>query len=222
MKSPSSQRIKGYASINYRLSSNPKYPASADDPSKNAKHPDHINDVSEAIIFLEENYNISNAGYLLVGHSCGATLTFQLPTSYEGTAIPPPLCALGSEGIYDLATLFRTHESEAFYRDFVTRAFGFSESLWTEASPALSNTKTAAWQQATVVVISHSPEDELVDQIQADLMLQRVKSYWDEEKKGLPFYMPVPATGKHDDVWKTGDGLALVISKALEILHTRG
>jgi len=51
-------------------------------------------------------------------------------------------------------------------------------------------------------------------------MLEGIKRYWDEEKKGVPFYMPVPATGKHDDVWKTGDGLALVISKSLEILHT--
>lgn len=220
-KSQSSPRIKGYASINYRLSPHPKHPASADDPSKNAKHPDHINDVSEAVLFLEKHYSIST-GYMLIGHSCGATLTFQLPTTYKDTPIPAPLCALGSEGIYDFVTLIKTHESIPDYLDFITSAFGSSESVWAEASPASSSTKTAAWQQATVVVISQSPEDQLVDQIQADLMLQKVKSYWDEEKKGLPFYMPVPATGNHDDVWKTGDGLALVISKALDILHTRG
>lgn len=223
-KSTVSQKIRGYASINYRLSPYPDHavnPSSAEDHSRNASHPDHINDVSEALIWLEKKYRIST-GYLLVGHSCGATLTFQLPTSYRGTAIPVPVVALGSEGIYDFETLVKTHESIQDYLNFITAAFGSSEAVWKDASPASSTTKTAAWQEATLVVISHSPEDELVDQIQADLMEQRIKRYWDEEKRGVPLYIPVPATGKHDDVWKTGDGLALVISQTLDIFHKQG
>jgi len=172
------------------------------------------------MVFLEKNYTIST-GYLLAGHSCGATLAFQLRTSYQGTAIPAPLCVIGSEGIYDFAALIKSYQSIPFYVEFITSAFGTKESFWKEASPASSSSKTAAWQEAIVVIISHSPEDELVDQNQADLMLGRIKSYWDEEKKGLPFFMPIPATGHHDEVWKDGEVLAQVISKSLEVLYTQ-
>ena len=51
----------GYASINYRLPPLPSHatdPSSPDDRSRNTKHPDHVNDVTKALLFLEQNYGI--------------------------------------------------------------------------------------------------------------------------------------------------------------------
>lgn len=223
-QSPSSQQIKSYASLNYRLSSHPTDPTSKNDPSRTAKHPDHINDISTAILYLETHYQISTPGYILLGHSCGACLSFQLPTSYLGTPIPPPLMIIGSEGIYDFDTLLRTHSSIPVYRDFITRAFGDDESEWREISPASATTREAAWQRAKVVVVSHSPDDELVDQVQADLMVEGVKRYLGEgeEGRGEPFCVEVPAKGRHDEVWEEGEELARVVGRSLEIFHARG
>lgn len=78
--SASESGVVGFASINYRLSRYPNHgtkPSSPEDPSRNAEHPDHLNDVTRALIFLEKIYGISGR-YLLAGHSCGATLAFQV------------------------------------------------------------------------------------------------------------------------------------------------
>ena len=88
--------ICGFASINYRLSpylDHPQNPSTADDPARNAKHPDHVVDVSKALAFLENKYNISS-GYLLVGHSAGATLAFQIQETCENFSVPRPLGVL--------------------------------------------------------------------------------------------------------------------------------
>ncbi|EHY53845.1 Kynurenine formamidase [Exophiala dermatitidis] len=70
--------IAGYASINYRLS--PHHQKAPQDPTKTPKYelrdarwPDHIHDVVQAIAHLQQKYGFGE-NYLLVGHSVGATM----------------------------------------------------------------------------------------------------------------------------------------------------
>src|ERR1700736_1636880 len=109
--------IAGFASINHRLSPYPDhaiYPSSPDDCSRNAIHPDHLVDVSKALIFLEGKYGIGS-GFLLVGHSAGATIAFQIQEQFEGFNIPIPLGVLGVEGIYDIPELVKAYNTISAY-----------------------------------------------------------------------------------------------------------
>lgn len=79
LKHESIKHVAGLASMNYRLSpypSHPTDPSNPADPARNVKHPDHINDVLAAILYLQDKYCFEER-YILVGHSCGATLAMQ-------------------------------------------------------------------------------------------------------------------------------------------------
>jgi kynurenine formamidase len=207
--------IAGFASINHRLSPYPEhpiYPSSPGDCSRNAKHPDHLVDVSKALIFLEDKYGIGS-GFLLVGHSAGATLAFQIQEQFEGLNIPIPLGVLGVEGIYNIPELVKTYESIPAYREFVENAFGRDEMMWENASPACSK-NFAAWEKAKAVVIAHSDEDELLNRVQADVMMKRLHQSISCRDKSHYF----PATGRHDEIWKDGHELARLIENALALL----
>jgi kynurenine formamidase len=209
------ESIAGFASINHRLSpypGHPTNPSSPDDPSRNAKHPDHLIDVSKAIIFLEEKYGISNC-FLLVGHSAGATLAFQIQDQFEGYKMPTPSGVLGVEGIYDIPVLVKTYENVPAYREFVENAFGPDETVWENASPARSE-KSAAWDKAKAIIIAHSDEDELLNRKQADVMVKRLQQSISCRDKTHYF----PASGHHDDIWKNGHGLAHLIKNALALI----
>jgi kynurenine formamidase len=207
--------IAGFASINHRLSPYPDHrtnPSSPCDPSRNAKHPDHLADISKAITFLEREYGISK-GFLLVGHSAGATLAFQIQEEFENFKIPIPLGVLGVEGIYDIPVLVKTYESIPAYKEFVENAFGPDEVVWENASPAHSK-MPAAWDKAGAIIIAHSDEDELLDRRQADAMMKRLQQSPSRRDKTHYF----PATGQHDEIWKDGHELARLIENALALL----
>jgi kynurenine formamidase len=207
--------ISGFASINHRLSPYPNHPtspSSPEDPSRNAKHPDHLLDVSRALAFLETKYGISS-GFILVGHSAGATLAFQIHEQCEGFDVPIPLGVLGIEGIYDLPDLVKTYEKSPAYRQFVENAFGPDEMVWKSASPAFSN-KPAVWEKAQGIFIAHSDEDELLSRRQADLMVKRLQDT--SKYKAKTHYLA--ATGQHDEIWKSGHELARLIETALSLL----
>lgn len=89
------QQIAGWASINYRLSPHPKYPQNPNttDPYelRDAKHPEHIRDVRSALRLLQKTYGFGRR-YILAGHSCGATLSFQC-------VMPEFDCNTGDSGI---------------------------------------------------------------------------------------------------------------------------
>ncbi|KAJ5893930.1 hypothetical protein N7495_005621 [Penicillium taxi] len=161
--------ISGYASISYRLSAHPNHPqdetSTPPEDFRSAKHPDHIRDVEAALAFLQNTYGFG-ARYILVGHSCGATLAFQAvmgavaghrEQSFIGGAmdtgagakmvstssgpLPPRLSAhptaiVGVAGIYDLRRLVDTHRDISAYREFVEGAFGVDQMLWDTVSPA--------------------------------------------------------------------------------------
>jgi kynurenine formamidase len=207
--------IAGFASINHRLSPYPDHPtkpSSPDDPSRNAKHPDHLVDISKAMTFLETKYGISS-GFLLVGHSAGATLAFQIQEQFENSKIPIPLGVLGVEGIYDIPLLVETYESIPAYREFIENAFGPDEVVWDNASPARSK-KPEAWDKAKAIIIAHSDEDELLNRRQADVMMKRLQQ--STSCKDRTHYFP--ATGHHDGIWKDGHELARLIENALALL----
>jgi kynurenine formamidase len=207
--------ISGFASINHRLSPYPDHPtnpSSPDDCSRNAKHPDHLVDVSKAMIFLEGKYGISN-GFLLVGHSAGATLAFQIQEQFGDMKIPVPLGVLGVEGIYDIPALVKTYERMPAYREFVENAFGPDEMVWENASPACSK-KPSVWGKAKAIIIAHSDEDELLNRTQTDAMMKRLQ----QSKTCRDKIHYFPATGHHDEIWKDGHELARLIENALALL----
>ncbi|KAL2179797.1 uncharacterized protein P884DRAFT_237743 [Thermothelomyces heterothallicus CBS 202.75] len=130
-------KLAGVVSLNYRLSPHPSYPPSPSpsgpNPSRQARHPDHIADVLAGLAFLRRRLllpddrgddddrdghggeNASAGRWILAGHSCGATLAFQsvmdpsrwgLPAgagTEKDDAILPPAAIVGFNGLYDLA-----------------------------------------------------------------------------------------------------------------------
>ncbi|KAJ5098972.1 hypothetical protein N7532_005973 [Penicillium argentinense] len=159
--------IAGFASISYRLSAHPNHPQDETTPRehyRDAKHPDHIRDVEAALAFLQNTYSFG-AKYILVGHSCGATMAFQAVMGavaghrevlFNGTndndartetistspgPLPPrltsqPTAIVGVAGIYDLRRLRDDHSDISAYREFIEGAFGADELLWDAVSPA--------------------------------------------------------------------------------------
>ena len=216
--SPLKDSIAGYASINYRLSPNlshSKNPSSPDDPSRNVHYPSHLVDVAHALLFLQENYNIENR-YLLAGHSAGATMAFELHNWYlHGAQLPKPLCVLGIAGIYNFDAFLEAHNHIPFYKAFMENAFP-DKSLWEQASPYRSRLPGLAnWEHAKAVIISHSFQDELVEEAQASFMLERTRMTANAQEK-VHF---LDASGTHDEIWSNGQILAGLITKSLEFIE---
>jgi acetyl esterase/lipase len=206
--------MDGVASINYRLSAYPDHstnPSADDDPSRNAKHPDHLEDVTTTLLFLQRQYGIDGR-YVLVGHSCGATLALQVPATFKRQVVPRPAAIIGSEGIYDIPNLVKVHTHPA-YRQFVVSAFGDEESVWRKVSPCYMD--PGLWLTSKEVVISHSLEDELVGQDQAEAMLNCLRSTktWQGQARF------VTVEGAHDSIWSEGHAMAQLIESALAGIH---
>lgn len=227
LHTPEVVHIAGFASINYRLSSYPSHPSRPSNPSdnaRNARHPDHINDVLKALIHLQETFQFASQ-YILVGHSCGATLALQVAMKrYWGESTPgidlkvdPPLAVLALEGIYDLEALVNAHRDISAYQEFVVNAFGTDVSLWNNVSPARADFNHG-WPGGKLIVLAHSHEDELVEWAQVDLQLAALKSQgWrdvqsDSERRVRTFELQ----GKHDDMWIYGEELARAIQTTVQ------
>lgn len=161
--------IAGFASISYRLSPHPNHPQKQSrtppEEYRAAKHPDHIRDVEAALAFLQNTFGFGSR-YILAGHSCGATLAFQVvmgavgshpedtfhggadntgagaeTTSASSGPLPPslpasPTAIVGVAGIYDLRRLCYDHREISAYREIIEGAFGADEMLWDTVSPA--------------------------------------------------------------------------------------
>ncbi|RMY64860.1 hypothetical protein D0862_15306 [Hortaea werneckii] len=246
-------QIAGFASINYRLSpypSHPHSPSDPTDPARNAHHPDHLNDILAALRHLQDTFSFGRH-YLLVGHSCGATLAFQAammqqqhqpqqqrrnssspPSPPLPPPTPPPLALLAVEGLYDLPALISYHSDSPIYYHLITNAFGPDPEDWARASPTtLSSTSTsnpvtssasAVWP--TLVVLAHSRQDELVEWQQVDLMHAALKSQgFDEvEGEGGRRLKLIELHGAHDDVWRDGEGGELARAVRETLLVVRG
>jgi kynurenine formamidase len=215
-------RIAGLAAVNYGLSPTPSEPS--DDVGRNYVHPQHIEDVRLALDWLSANHAVGSAngwGYVLVGHSCGATMAFQIPAEVErnSRSFGSPRAVVGIEGIYDLPLLVKNHENILEYRQFVEGAFGKDERAWSDASPALqpSNLKTLL-QKIDVVVIAHSSEDELVELEQPEVMTAALMVAFKETPRvvdSTPVFR-VGLTGTHDEVWQQGHGVYKAVAFTIE------
>ncbi|KAK4216271.1 Alpha/Beta hydrolase protein [Rhypophila decipiens] len=226
--------LAGMASLNYRLSpypthpedpSPPSDPGATPDPARQAKHPDHIQDVLTGIAFLQR-LGGALGSYLLAGHSCGATLAFQAvmnPTRW-GLENPPviakPSILLGVNGLYDLAG-FIAHPPRGYehlrmaYDEFTRAAFGDDVRVWKAACPATAEAWPKDWIEGKRLYLVDSEEDTLVpnDQIEALRKFLWANSSLPIELRGAP--------GGHDEIWIKGDRLAELCLEAVGRLDLR-
>lgn len=221
----------GFASVDYRLSPHPDFPQ---DPAstpltqlRNAKHPDHLHDVQAALIFLQRKYEFGDR-YILVGHSCGATLAFQIVMNdVPGTdpiVIPKPRAIAGVCGIYDLRLLRDDFKQYPSVEQFIKGAFGNDEDTWDRDSPARvtgPDGVTAGWTHGQVATVASSLGDSLINASQA-LAMEDILMKWQEPRtRGLSnrsLIILQHLREEHDDVWAKGEELARVIIRTVESL----
>ena len=161
--------------------------------------------------------------YLLVGHSAGATLAFQLlmeptipappsPSSGPDVTTPLPAAILGVSGIYDLVGIDERNEG---YSGFLASAFGSDKKAWADISPArFTHGFNKQWPNGKLSVLAWSPEDTLIDEPEIDSMVSVLSA----DKVAV---LPVKdLTGDHDYIWEDGSQLARLILMALSKLQS--
>lgn len=234
------EHVVAFASIDYRLSAHPNFPQDRDttDPAtqlRDAKHPDHLHDVRAAIAFLQERYGFGDR-YILVGHSCGATLAFQTvmgkvagadETRTTTTMITKPRAVAGVCGIYDLRLLRDDFNHEPIYQQFLEGAFGPDEDLWDRVSPAKVSAADsgieAGWRDGKLALLAHSLGDELVN-LRQFLAMKDALASWKEAAAAATstttrqVVLLQDLRQPHDDVWSNGEELAAVIVTAIQEL----
>ncbi|EFX06031.1 hypothetical protein CMQ_4100 [Grosmannia clavigera kw1407] len=202
------RRVAGFVSLDYRLSPHPDLPQ---DPAvtsprqfRNAQHPDHLDDVRQAMAFLQTRYSMGRR-YVLVGHSAGACLALQLTASPGGVALPQAI--IGVSGIYDLTGI--NERSGGSYGGFLTGAFG-DASTWDPVAPRTCSADFAVALAGCSVLLARSQDDELVDEPEIDNMAERLRadycspSVWKDLR------------GPHDSCWEEGKELARLIARLLD------
>ncbi|KAI0139437.1 alpha/beta-hydrolase [Hypoxylon sp. NC0597] len=231
----SSSPIAAFASVDYRLSPHPDFPqdpaATPPEQLRNARHPDHLNDVRAALAFLQRRYGFADR-YVLLGHSAGGTLAYQL----LGTAPPLesrsnsnsreksceevevevelPRAVFGFEGIYDFTGLNARFGGS--YAGFLTAAFGGPEK-WDAAAP-MKYAGRYGDRFAGLAVLGQSPDDELVDEPEADGMAERLRGDLDAEK----VLLVKDLEGTHNETWENGTAVARTVLRILRILQGGG
>jgi len=221
---PGIHPIAGVASINYRLSpyaSHPNKPSSPDDPSRNVTHPAHIEDIITALTKLQQWYDFGER-YILVGHSCGATLAFQTVMGLWSAPADPvasdaafekPVAIVGVAGIYDLPLLASTFRAVPIYGEFLEGAFGKDDGKWLKVSPT-SGKYEKTWQNAKATVLAWSKDDTLVDKTQIKHMTYTLLRHRPAGRSDTA----VELEGGHNEMWQKGDYMAQPITTALSML----
>ncbi|EEQ90396.2 arylformamidase [Blastomyces dermatitidis ER-3] len=232
------QGVAAFASIDYRLTAHPKFPQdpSTTEPThlRSATHPDQLNDVQKAIAYLQAKFQFGER-YILVGHSCGATLAFQavmgsvLSVGTTGSGTPGqnmklPITIVGVEGIYDLRALRDNFKHLPVYQEFIEATFGSDENVWDGLSPAQVEGQQGiegGWVNGRLAVLAHSKADELVDIGQLRAMA-KVLDMWraaGSQGRSRNVLLLDDLKGAHDEIWSKGDALAQVIVKAISELN---
>lgn len=220
-----STHVAAFASVDYRLSPHPDFPqdpaATPPDRYRGARHPDHLDDIYSAVRYLQNKFGFGDK-YILVGHSAGATMAYQMIMTDKDTGLrrnnqldgfsdfvfPTALC--GVEGIYDFHGL--NDRVNGDYAGFLTSAFG-DPAGWDKAAPMKCGGTYPASDQ--LWVLAHSPEDELVDMPETEGMAQRLLKDSGNERQIL---LIKDLKGKHDDVWQNNDSVARVVSQTLRYI----
>ncbi|KAK5661389.1 hypothetical protein OQA88_11288 [Cercophora sp. LCS_1] len=197
-------KLAGLISPNYRLSPHPSFPSN----TNVAHHPDHITDVIHAIAFLQR-LGIAEE-YILVGHSCGATLAFQtvMGSARWGldTKIIKPKTVVGVNGLYDLVGFIEAPPKgfeglREAYEEFTRGAFGSDRDVWRGACPTTTEKR---WVGEWEVVLAQSEEDGLVPRGQLVGLRHRL------EGDGI-VVREASIGGEHDGVWERGEELAGIL-----------
>jgi kynurenine formamidase len=228
-------QIAGYASLNYRLSPHADFPQdrgrTASYEMRDARHPDHINDVLCALRDLQRRHGFGGR-YLLLGHGVGATMALQVAMGRnwgrqgpvpvgenEEDAIKPPIAIIGIDGIYDMPLLRNRNIERHRYQTMIEGALGSDEALWKTASPAGWARYKTSWREARLLMLVHSREDELVDWSQVEAM-ERCWSAGQEgdEKQGVEMTIR-EIRGRHAEIWQKGHGMAGCIAEAIMALR---
>lgn len=185
-----------------------------------ARHPDHLDDVVAGLRFLQGRLGLGSggAGYVLFGHSAGATLAYQALLGPAAT-FAPPTAVVGFEGIYDLVGL--DGRMGGGYAGFIEPAFGRDRAAWEEASPATAPGSFGSWagQQGggpRLAVLAHSADDELVDMPEVDAMEKRLRG--DGVRDILVFR---DLKGGHFDVLNDGSFARVLVKTLGELRRLR-
>ncbi|KAI0119892.1 alpha/beta-hydrolase [Nemania sp. FL0031] len=247
--STATNAIAGFASIDYRLSPHPQFPqdpaTTPADQYRGAQHPDHLHDVRSALVFLQQTYGFG-ANYVLVGHSAGGALAFQLlatslspsPAATQRspgatTAEHPvlPTAVIGFEGLYDFTGVNERYGGA--YAPFFCGAFGAEPEDWDAAAPVkFAGSYAEKWPGGKVVLLGWSPDDTLVDEPEANNMAQRLRDsdgFVEEktseegnqgsvggEEKRLILLKDIQ--GDHDEIWRSGKHVARMVWVVLQKL----
>lgn len=227
-------KIAGIVSINYSLSPHPHHPSDPTppkdpnqplDPSRQAKHPDHIVDVLTALSYLQSKAGFGN-NYVLLGHSCGATLAFQVAMSHSkwgskavALGVSKPKVIIGLNGLYDMPTLIREPgEKHAAmkgpYEAFTRLAFGDDEKVWQSMCPISVGDWKAEWEEASKAFLVQSKEDSLVPYWQ----LVDMQEKFVESKAKAVEVKELEASGDHNELWQKGDRLAEIVVDVVKSL----
>lgn len=214
--------IAAFASIDYRLSPHPDFPqdpaTTPKDQLRVAIHPDHLDDVRAALAFLQREFGFGKR-YVLLGHSAGGCLAYQLLASAPPSSEAPkgkrgdpelPAAVLGIEGIYDMTGLNARVGGD--YSGFLCAAFG-PPAAWDQAAP-MKFPGSYRGRFAGLAALAHSPDDELVDMPETDGMEERLRGDIDEEK--LVVFKDLK--GKHEEIIEDGSDVARVVLRILTIL----
>lgn len=205
-------RISGFASIEYSLSPSPNHPDPA--PNRNVKHPKHVEEVCYALGWLSGNYYIGY-DYVLVGHSAGATMVFQIAMGMFVNTFKPPAAVVGLAGIYDIPWFIANvghPERYEPYQQMIAGAFGDDEEVWRNASPALRGDLLGRWTRwrTEKVILSHSTRDGLVEVDQTERLRDIL------EQHGIAIAADLRPTSTHDEMWQNGRDVVDAIKCAFE------
>ncbi|KAI1423026.1 alpha/beta-hydrolase [Xylaria sp. FL1777] len=235
--------IAGFASIDYRLSPHPQFPqdpaTTPADEYRGARHPDHLDDVRSALVFLQRTYGFGGE-YVLIGHSAGGALAFQLlatsPTATTAghdaqTELPVlPAAIVSFEGLYDFTAVDERYGGE--YAPFFRGAFGEDPGTWDAAAPIkFAGSYAERWRGGGFVLLAWSPDDTLVDEPEADHMARRLGDLdgfveeGEEAAQGSAgqkrLLLLKDLQGDHDEIWRSGEHVARMVWIALQNVRAR-
>ncbi|EXJ55319.1 hypothetical protein A1O7_08246 [Cladophialophora yegresii CBS 114405] len=200
----------GYASVNYRFSPSDKHPQNQSTPAferRNAKWPEHLEDVCAAVRQLQSKYYFGT-NYIIAGHSVGATLALLVALKAREFDLAPPTAVLGLSGIYDFPLLHKAHpEYEALTYNAMAREAEIA------SSPALHDVQAYLTAGVSHVLLAHSRDDGLVPWDQVERMEQTLKNVRPGYVQTLELF------GKHNDIWADGQEVARAINALLESLR---
>ena len=238
-------------SVNYRLSPYPTHPSDPSDADggRNAKWPDAIEDVRDAVRWLRKGGELEGegegegeeGGWIICGHSVGGTMAVMVGMDgmggvdgregkgkeWEGGVwgreggMDGLKGVVSLEGIYDFAACRDAHSAlRDMYDAFTTGAFGPEEEGGWERGDVL-RCKRRMRDGVEVVVVGHSRDDELVEWEQGRRLIGVLEREREKEREGRGEVKFVEVEGTHSQVVKEGLAVGRCVGIAIDVLVER-